>query len=1481
MNNLNQRLATATLIVATGLCSLSGAFAGTVPPTVNISQQPLFSGRGNVHPNLVLDLSVEYPTVGTAYRSGYNKSTEYLGYFNPNKCYTYPSSNLVYTATGILSNGTKYYSKGTTPVYQLTNLNPVTGSTGSLVGYLTKPSSGTYTTYTAGTNTHFTGTTQSSVSFDVPDLTDADGYFRISGDANSNHECSGAFSGNFLNWATSSSIDMLRYALTGGDRVVDTASKTVLQRAYLPDGSYNSNSSFYANSSYFPRRTVSASAASGNSVAVTAPNTVTPFNTSTLYVVSCRDRILFSNTNNSGNNCDTKRIVASGSTATLATTDKYYGEYFARVQVCDSQEGSTRTDLCSKYGNNYKPEGNLQRYSEKVRSGAFGYLTEYNSGYSVVYGGVLRAPVKYVGAKKFEAPGFAEANNDMPEWDKDTGVFYPDPIGSPKTATSSGNSGVINYLNKFGRTNTSRLGAYKGNDPVTELYYESLRYLQGKGPTNGSTAGTSAFYVMGTNTNDDAFPVYKTWAASSLTSTTAPDPIIAACQNNYVLLIGDVNTWDDNYIPGSSARGNDAARAADTATTQWPALNAVTQTQKVGQMESSSTYGNSAPRTNLANLETLNTGASNSNYYMAGLAYWANTTDIRLDKPTRVRTFTIDVDEGGNGSIEDTNPRGTKPRNSAFYLAAKYGGFVDRGDSTASDTALRPDGNPFKTFDTDGKTVLTNNNEWTGTPTGTNPTNYFLASQPEKLIAAINNIFTVVASNSGTISGVTLTSTRISTDSSYVYQPGFDTAKWGGTLLKQKMSYDADTNKVTIITNCGTSCWDAGVILTGKAATTNPVSPAVAANPTDADRKIYTAKVNADGSLTTVEFKWSTIDSGQKTYLQQSPISPYADEGATMGEKRLNYLRGSRTDEIGYTNGIFRARDRVLGDIINSNPTWVGPPAAYVRGDDYSTFYENNKGRTPAVYVGANDGMLHAFRASDGVELFAYAPNALFPYLNQLTDSAYSHRPYVDGQMNVLEAKVSGNWKTILVSGFGGGAQGLFVLDITNPDSFSSGSGAIWEFTDANDPYIGNLMSPPVVAKFKTGTDTDGNPVYKSFVVVASGYNNYSSDSNSTATITGDEGKGALFLLSLDKAPGDSWTLGTNYYRLKTPVSDSTLPNGLSTPALVVGNDGAVRYAYTGDLQGNLWRFDFTGNASAWAAPSTPLFIAKDSSGKRQPITQEPKVVFAPGGGYVVLFGTGKFVEDADKDPTKFQTQSFYAIYDNTYDTVTGRSQLAQRTLTTYNTGYTIGTGASAITGTNDAFKVSGSVFSYGVPSTAKPNNKMGWYMDFSNSGTASATNCASNSANCGTGERSVTNALTAYGNLFFNTLVTGTNPCAKGGGRTYGVCVLSGFPFNSSGDCITDGTGVTGFISEVGMLSSPVLFDVGTTIGDRDSIGQRNVQKKYAVFNFGTGGSAGTAAAAKASDGKDFTGSFSTPAGRISWREVLNYDEMRKTTGN
>jgi type IV pilus assembly protein PilY1 len=277
---------------------------------------------------------------------------------------------------------------------------------------------------------------------------------------------------------------------------------------------------------------------------------------------------------------------------------------------------------------------------------------------------------------------------------------------------------------------------------------------------------------------------------------------------------------------------------------------------------------------------------------------------------------------------------------------------------------------------------------------------------------------------------------------------------------------------------------------------------------------------------------------------------------------------------------------------------------------------------------------------------------------------------------------------------------------------------------------------------------------------------------------------------------------------------------------------GAVHHGYVGDLQGNLWRLDFSGGApwSKLVSSGGPLFVAKDEGGKRQPISVQPKVIFGPGGGYVVLFGTGKFVEAGDAASGNFAMQSFYAVFDAAGSTAATlvRSSLSKRTLTPSNEGYA----------------VAGDLFSYGAGSS----QKKGWYFDFPDSDKS--------------GERLITSPALMSGMLFFNTLIPSADPCGSGGGRSYVLNALSGMP--TSGES-------TGILSQIGMLSAPIVFQTENAVGDRDAIGRRSVSKKYAIVNFGTGGTKGMAAPAS---GKPVQ--VTVPAGRFSWREIPNWKELK-----
>ena len=481
-----------------------------------------------------------------------------------------------------------------------------------------------------------------------------------------------------------------------------------------------------------------------------------------------------------------------------------------------------------------------------------------------------------------------------------------------------------------------------------------------------------------------------------------------------------------------------------------------------------------------------------------------------------------------------------------------------------------------------------------------------------------------------------------------------------------------------------------------------------------ATRQLFTGQ--QDGTrLRTIPFEWQALDPAQRLLL--------SDDGVNVpGHQRLAYLRGERSLEAGRPGGRLRPRRGLLGATVAGAPLFVARAAA--AGDDSRQAAFAAASRRPAtVYLQANDGMLHAFDAATGAELFAYLPQTLQTYWPRLTGSSHAASPYVDGGIAAADARVAGAWKTVLVGALGSAAQGLFALDISDPSRFGQGSGVLFEFTDRDDPDIGNIFNAPAVARFRTGAATQAD-----FVVVASGYNNNRADGEKRSNA---DGPGVLFLLSLDRDAAEPWQLNRNYFKFALPAASDTQANGLAQPALVPDADGSVQSAFVGDLQGQVWRLDFNDGAP-WARQAAgPMFAARDAGGKRQPVTTPLRVVYA-GQGKLLLFGTGRLLEAADANDKS--PQSFYAVSDRIMAQPTSdRIMLASRKPVVDGAG---------------GYRLEGSASSPG-----------GWLLDFPVPG-----------------ERVIASPTLVDGNLYFATMRPGATACATAG-SLYQLDALSGQP--------------------------------------------------------------------------------------------------------
>ncbi len=445
-----------------------------------------------------------------------------------------------------------------------------------------------------------------------------------------------------------------------------------------------------------------------------------------------------------------------------------------------------------------------------------------------------------------------------------------------------------------------------------------------------------------------------------------------------------------------------------------------------------------------------------------------------------------------------------------LWYAAKWGGFQDQNNNGIPDLQ----------------------DEWDGDANG-NPDNYFLVTNALTLGDQLSSAFNEIIDRVSSASSASVNSGSISSETR-LYQAKFSTRDWTGQLLSFRI--DPDTGLLSTVD------WDAA----------NEI-------PMPASREILTTDSSGDG----VAFRWSDLDGTRRAQLNLT-------DG--LGSDRTSYLRGDTTKEKSKSGGVFRdrsllgnGRPALLGDIVSSSPVFVGrPPFRYrddlegTTGEKYSAFRTAQDARRPMVYAGANDGMLHAFDGETGAERFAFIPGAVFPSLPELTDPNYVHRYYVDGPPNMGDVyfKTPAEWRTVLVGGLNKGGQGIYALDITDPDTVTeanASSKVLWEYTDADDADLGYTFSQPAIVRT---ADTARGGTGRWAAVFGNGYNNTVADGNASTS-----GSAALYIVDIET--------GDLIRKIETNAGSTTEPNGLGTPAVVdINSDGTADYVYAGDLQG-------------------------------------------------------------------------------------------------------------------------------------------------------------------------------------------------------------------------------------------------------------------------------------------------------------------------
>lgn len=560
---------------------------------------------------------------------------------------------------------------------------------------------------------------------------------------------------------------------------------------------------------------------------------------------------------------------------------------------------------------------------------------------------------------------------------------------------------------------------------------------------------------------------------------------------------------------------------------------------------------------------------------------------------------------------------------------------------------------------------------------------FFNADSPQSIKSAFSQILNRIKANAtslGQIASSTsrVTSSTVSVDSKFV--PG----DWYTTLTAYRTNEDGTRGSVL---------WDSDATFTS-----------------NAGRNIFTS---ANGSG--IAFDSSFFSTYGSTLLGTSDINVF------------NWLRGDRTREGTVSGAItLRVRKQLLGDVVGSDLVVSGKTDqgyqflsdaggdASAARSSYSSYVLNKQS---VVFVGANDGMVHAFRADTGAEVFAYVPTAVLGRLRQLADSNYVHEYYVDGALTLQDAFLSGSWRTLLVGGLGAGGRGWFALDVTSVlagGGFNS-SDVLFDFsvksTDTNLKELGYSFPTPLVARTFAGDWV---------ALLPNGYG----DNSSTPVNASTNSCHAVLLV---------YNLGNHSItKLDTGVGSCAVGqyNGLSTASGLEFGVGSMVGAYAGDVQGNIWKFMLDVNSGTWKAPQL-FFQAKDSSNKAQPVTSKILLRKHPGGGIMALFGTGKFLESGDR--TDKSVQSYYGLRD-TGASISGRSDLVQQTITL---GSAIDT---ATYRTVSNFPVDW-------------NTQRGWYMDFNSTLSGSPS-----------GERIVAGSATNDDIVLFNTYAPGANACTGAG---------------------------------------------------------------------------------------------------------------------
>lgn len=676
---------------------------------------------------------------------------------------------------------------------------------------------------------------------------------------------------------------------------------------------------------------------------------------------------------------------------------------------------------------------------------------------------------------------------------------------------------------------------------------------------------------------------------------------------------------------------------------------------------------------------------------------------------------------------------------------------------------------------------------------------FFSAKSPQELAASFSSVLNDIASRDVAPTTAAVNASVV-TVGALSFSTGYNTGVWSGSFWAVTINSDG-----IVDTDPAHAHWKAETTLNTDYHTTSNYSTRNVYTDT------YTLTTDASGNATAtfnagLQFTAAndaSLDSVQTDGLE----SPALAGGNDTLANRINFLLGDPT----YEGALYRSRTSLLGAIIHSQPVYVsyasggyydnwpsGSPEIATGAQTYDAFVTQQSTRPGTAYVGANDGMLHAFAApaptgcaadgtgcnygDGGTERWAFIPRAVYGNLGNLTSTSFSYRPTVDGTPVTRDVFFSDKkWHSILTGGVGLGGRGVYALDITDPTSFSA-SDVLWEFDSdmtiptgggagdcvsivgaaqsgtCNASDLGYTVSHPNIGRLALSPASGVNGTW--VVLVPNGYfpdcgtpdtpTNDTAKCQAIAAQAPKDGSGnpysALFVLNAET--------GSVIAELKTPDIAGVTSFGLSTPVMGdYDNNQVDDVAFAGDVQGNLWRFDLqSSSATGWKV--TLVYQAPVQGA--QPITTMPRLFPDPATNrFMVVFGTGKFLGIGDNSDNT--VQSIYGVRDD--GSIHTRSGLTQQYLHEFTQTQSDGSTASLRCVTGAASDTCDTNSTDNPPSPVNDSSGSGgWFIDLQTTTSDGSVNDA--------GERVVVSpgAIFASNTVVFETLITGSassDPCS------------------------------------------------------------------------------------------------------------------------